>query len=204
MNGHFVSRNKSGSFVIANTGDACDYTDILLLIAIDADSLASDFSMTINLAGHVTYTLDAADFVYYDQPGGRPSGFYSTTTPSVEPISYAFDTGMVTVYGVSGLSELNRLEKVIDKKNPYPYNTITIEYSLSDVPAPVVFSIYGYQSDSVSQDIYHTNRGSIDVNNASKKVSTFAVTVEGDVNGDLKVNLEDLAIMAGNWLLGVD
>jgi hypothetical protein len=199
FDGHFVSRNKSGSFVIGNTGDSNNYSDILLLIAIDADSLPGDFSMTINLAGHSPYTLDAADFVNYNSPFGRPSGFCSLTDPSVEPISYAFDTGMVTVYGVSGLSSLNQA----DKDNPYPYDTITIEYSFDYVPAPVVFSVYGYVGTDDYSVVYHTNRGSIDVNNNKKKVSTFAVTVEGDLNGDLKVNLEDLTMMAESWLFGV-
>ena len=39
--------------------------------------------------------------------------------------------------------------------------------------------------------------------NTKKKISTFAVTVDGDLNGDLKVNLADLAILSRNWLIGV-
>ena len=198
--GHFVSRDKAGSFVVANTGNSNIFTDILLLIAIGTDSLNSDFSMTVNLAGHIPYLLDVNDFVYYNDPYGRPSGFYSITEPNIEPISYAFDTAMVTVYGLSGLTGLNYVE---DQGNPYPLNTITIEYSFDDVPAPVVFSVYGYVSGDPEPTIYHTNRAFIDTNNTSKKISTFAVTVDGDLNGDLKVDLADFAIMSENWLAGV-
>ncbi|MCF7954912.1 MAG: hypothetical protein K9M75_03825 [Phycisphaerae bacterium] len=201
IDGHFVSSAKSGSFVIGNTGDSNLFSDILILVAIGTDNLDENFSMTLNLAGNAPYTLDASDFVYYDNPAGRPSGFYSMTNPDHEPVSYAFETGMVTVYGVSGLSGLDH---VIDKNNPYPYNTITIEYSFSDVPAPVVFSVYGYVATDPEPTIYHTNRSSIDVNNKSKQVSTFAVTVDGDINGDLKVDLVDLAMLAGNWLTGAE
>ena len=64
MEGHRVSRDKAGSFKIINTGDSNVFTDMLLLIAVDADDLASDFSMTVNLAGRDPYVLDANDFVW--------------------------------------------------------------------------------------------------------------------------------------------
>jgi hypothetical protein len=192
MEGHLVSRDKAGSFQIINTGDSNVFTDILLLIAVDADDLASAFSMTVNLAGEDPYVLDANDFVYYDGQYGRPSGFYSITDPNNEPISYAFETAMVTVYGISGVTGLDVLG-----------GTITVDYSFDYVPAPVVFSVYGYVDDDPEPTIYHTNRAFIDSNNPSKQVSTFAVTVDGDLNGDLKVDFADFATMSENWLTGM-
>jgi len=99
---------------------------------------------------------------------------------------------MVTVYGVSGVTGLDVLG-----------GTITIDYSFDYVPASVLFSVYGYVATDPEPTIYHTNRAFIDTNNPSKKVSTFAVTVDGDLNGDLKVDFLDFAIMSENWLLGI-
>jgi hypothetical protein len=155
--------------------------------------------MTVNLAGQIPYTLDTNDFVYYDNAYGRPSGFYSVTDPDVEPISYAFDTAMVTIYGVSGVTGLNPAAQ----KDTYPFDTITIEYSFNYIPASVVFSVYGYVGTDPIPTIYHTNRALIDNNDPSNSISTFAVTVEGDLNGDLKVDFLDFAIMGENWLKGV-
>lgn len=191
MEGHLVSKDKAGSFQIVNTGDSNTFNDILLLIAIGVDSLSTDFSMTINLSGQAPFSFDVNDFVYYDNQYGRPSGFYSITDPNVEPISYAFETAMVTVYGISGVTRLEPLGGII-----------TIDYSFDYVPAPVVFSVYGYVADDPEPTIYHTNRAFIDANNTSKKVSTFAVTVDGDLNGDLKVDFADFAIITDNWLVG--
>jgi len=191
MEGHLVSKDKSSSFKITNTGDSNFFTDILLLVSIGANSLDADFSMTLNLAGQAPYSLDVNDFVYYDNQYGRPSGFYSITDPNVEPISYAFETAMVTVYGISGVTQLDPLG-----------GAVTVEYSFDYVPAPVVFSIYGFVADDPEPTIYHTNRAFTDNNNASKKVSTFAVTVDGDLNGDLRVDFADFAMMSENWLVG--
>jgi len=190
--GHLVSKDKAGSFQIINTGDSNVFTDLLLLITFDADSLARDFSMTVNMAGQAPYLLDVNDFAYYDGKYGRPSGVYSVTDPNVEPISYAFDTAMVTVYGISGVTGLGILG-----------DTIRVDYALDYVPAPVVFSVYGYVADDPEPTVYHTNRALIDANNKSKEVSTFAVTVDGDLNGDLKVDFADFAMMSENWLTGM-
>jgi hypothetical protein len=198
MEGHLVSKDKAGKFIVTNTGNSNFFSDILLLIAINANSLTSDFLMTINLAGQTPYVLDANDFVYYDNQYGRPSGFYAVTDPNVEPISYAFDTAMVTVYGVSGLTAL----EPTDPLHPEYENKMTVEYSFDYVPAPVVFSVYGYVSNVDDPSIYHTNRAFIDTRNPSKKISTFAVTVDGDLNGDLKVDFLDFAVMSKNWLVG--
>ncbi|MFH1615571.1 MAG: hypothetical protein ABIG61_10875 [Planctomycetota bacterium] len=190
--GHLVSKDKAGSFKIIHTGDNNIFTDILLLIAIGTNGLDTSFSMTVNLEGQPPYILNVNDFVYYDNPYGRPSGFYSITDPNIEPISYAFDTAMVTVYGVSGVTDLEPLG-----------GTITINYSFDHVPAPVVFSVYGYVAADPIPSIYHTNRALIDINNPSRNVSTFAVTIDGDLNGDLKVDFADFAVMSQNWLAGV-
>ncbi len=99
---------------------------------------------------------------------------------------------MISVYGVSGVTGLKPLG-----------DTVTIEYSFDYIPAPVVFSVYGYVATDPVPTIYHTNRAFIDTNNTSKKVSTFAVTLDGDLNGDLKVDFVDFAIMSENWLVGV-
>jgi len=192
MEGHLVSKDKAGSFKITNTGDSNYFTDVLLLVAVGTDDLDDDFSMTVNLAGQTPYQLDPNHFVFYDDQYGRPSGFYSITNPDGEPISYAFDTAMVAVYGISGVTSLDPLG-----------GTITVDYAFDYVPAPVVFSVYGYVADDPEPTIYHTNRAFLDINNPSKKVSTFAVTVDGDVSGDLIVNLLDFAAMCENWLVGV-
>lgn len=191
MEGHLVSKDKAGSFKIINTGDSNLFTDILLLVTIGTDYLDTNFSMTVNLAGQTPYVLDVNDFVYYDNQYGRPSGFYSITDPNIEPISYAFETAMVTVYGISGVTGLEPLG-----------GTIIVEYSFDYVPAPVVLSVYAYVATDPDPTIYHTNRAFIDNNNPSKKASTFAVTVDGDMNGDLKVDFVDFAIMSENWLVG--
>ena len=200
MEGHLVSRDKAGSFQIFNSGDSNIFTDVLILVAIGADYLDADFSITLNLAGQTPYVLDVNDFIYYDNQYGRPSGFYSITDPNVEPISYAFNTAMVSVYGVSGLTAL----EPTDPAHPEYENKITIEYSFNYVPAPVIFSVYGYAGGDTMPTIYHTNRAFIDQNNKSKPISTFAVTVDGDINGDLKVDLADFALLSGNWLVGAD
>lgn len=192
IEGHLVSKDKAGSFEIINTGDNNIFTDILLMIAIDTKSLEDNFAMTINLKEQEPYVLDVNDFIYYDNQYGRPSGFYSLTNPNFEPISYAFDTAMISVYGVSGLTSLKPLG-----------DAITIEYSFDYIPAPVVFSVYGFVATDPVPTIYHTNRAFIDTSNKSRKVSTFAVTVDGDLSGDLKVDFIDFAIMSENWLVGV-
>jgi len=74
MEGHLVSKDKAGSFKIINTGDSNIFTDVLLLIAVDANNLDPDFAMTINLQGQTPYLLDVNDFVYYDDPFGGPAG----------------------------------------------------------------------------------------------------------------------------------
>jgi hypothetical protein len=195
--GHMVSKDLVGSFSIINTGDSNRFANIFILIAIADDSLDIDFSMTLNLQSQPAYEFGQDHFVYYDGFYGRPSGFYSATDPNIEHITYAHNSAMVTVYGVSGM-----LDPLGYKNDPLYSDTITIEYSFNYLSAPVVFSVYGLAPTTGGPEIYHTNRAIIDKYNSSKKVSTFAVTIAADVNSDLKVNLEDIAMIAEYWLVG--
>ena len=70
-------------------------------------------------------------------------------------------------------------------------------------PTTWTSSTYGYIGTDPLPSIYHTNRAFIDANDAkSNPVSTFAVTVPGDVNKDLRVDFADLAKLAENWMIG--
>lgn len=192
--GHLVSADRRGNFKIRNAGDANIFTDVLIVVAIDTDWLEDDFSLALNLEGWPAYELRPQHFAYYDDPLGRPSGFYSATDPNREGLSYAFEAGMVTVYGVEG---------------PFaglaPGEEMVIEYAFEHLPGPAVFSLYALVGTEPQPTIYHTNRALLDnIDPSGKKntISTFAVTVAGDLNGDLKVDSLDLALLAGNWLKG--
>lgn len=192
--GHMVSRDLAGSFQILNTGDNNTFTTLLILVAVDAASLGDDFSLAMNMQGGPPCVLDVNDFGYYDNPHGRPSGYYSITDPNVDPIAYAFNTGMVTVYGVEGMPPLPPLS-----------GSVTIDYAFNYLPGPAVFSVYGFIGTDPSPTIYHTNKALLDQNDPGGKknsVSTFAVTVSGDLDGDLDVDLADLALLSKNWLTG--
>ena len=101
------------------------------------------------------------------------------------------DRAMVTVYVVEGLTSM-------------PQNqSVKIDYRFKNLPGPVVFSAYGYIGTDPLPSIYHTNRAFVDANDSqSKPVSTFAVTIPGDVNRDLRVDFADLAELAENWMIG--
>lgn len=169
--GHLVSASLTGSFDIVNTGDNRTFSDLLLLTAIDAPELPPDFAMSLGLHGTVLYDFNRlTDFGYYDYPGydtGRPTGYHSLTSPTGEGISYAFETGMVSVFAIqdAGLGPLG--------------GTATIDYEFENLPGTAVFSVYGY--DSNLGWIFHTNRGLIDNNRAGDAVSTFEVVPEPSV-----------------------
>lgn len=200
--GHMVSSDWAGSFEIVNTGKDNTFTDILILVAINASSVSLEegFGMTLHPETGEAFKFDPNHFVFYNNPLGRPSGYYFTTDPSDphstnpagEPIAYAFDTAMVTLYAVEGLSSLAQGQSV------------RIDYRLNHLAGPAVFSAYGYIGTDPLASIYHTNRAFIDANDdRHNPVSTFAVTIPGDVNKDLRVDLVDLALLAESWMVGV-
>ena len=150
-----------GQFKV-QAGGALGFKDLLVLVAIEANSLPGDFSFT--LAGR---TFDPnADFGFYDAAGndtGRPTGYYSVTNPKGEPVAYDSSAGMVTIMDLSGLS--------LTSANP-----LTINYAFTDLPAKAVFSVYGEVTGK--NYIYHTNRGLLDLNDGTSVVSTFEVVPE--------------------------
>ena len=199
--GRMVSSDQAGSFEIVNAGQNNTFTDVLLLVAINAGpgSLGDGFEMTLDPDTADEFRFDPDHFVFYDNPFGRPSGYYfstdpadpHSTSPPGEAIAYTFDTAMVTVYSVEGITSLAQNQSV------------RIDYRFSNLPGPVVFSAYGYIGTDPLASIYHTNRAFVDTNDSQHKpVSTFAVTVPGDVNKDLRVDLADLAELAENWMIG--
>ena len=110
--------------------------------------------------------------------------------PNVEPLTYAFDKGMVTVYGLSGMQPLA------------PGKTVNIDYGFDYLPGPAIFSVYGFIGTDPAPTIYHTNKAFLDQNDPAgnkNKISTFAVTVKGDLNSDLVVDINDLKILVDNW-----
>lgn len=201
--GHIVSSDLAGAFEIVNTGKNNVFTDVLLLVAINAgpESLEDGFEMTLQPEGADAFAFDPNHLGFYDNPFGRPSGYYfsndpadpHSTDPPGEPIAYAFDEAMVTVYGVEGVTSMPQGQSV------------KINYRFSNLPGPVVFSAYGYIGTDPLPGIYHTNRAFLDANDSqSKPVSTFAVTIPGDINKDLRVDLADLAELAENWMIGTE
>ncbi len=199
--GHMVSSDQAGVFEITNTGKDNVFTDILIMVAINAGpgSLEDSFEMTLNPETGEAFAFDPNHFAFYDNPFGRPSGYYLTTNPAdphstdppKDPVAYAFDSAMVTVYAVEGLTSM-------------PQNqSVKIEYNFKNIPGPVVFSAYGYIGTDPLPSIYHTNRAFVDANdNKNNPVSTFAVTVPGDINKDLRVDFADMAELAENWMIG--
>jgi hypothetical protein len=185
--GHLAAAALTGSFIVKNTGDNRTYADILLLVAIDADALPSGFAMSLGLQGETPYEFDPLnDFGYYDHPTydtGRPSGYYSATSPYREGISYSFETGMVTVLALPGVD-----------LGPFG-ETITIEYAFAHLPGAAVFSVYGY--DGNVGWVFHSNRALIDENRPGSPVSTFEIMpLPGDFDGDGQVDLDDYAHFA--------
>jgi len=102
--GHLVSADHRGSFKIRNDGDTNTFTVVLVTVAIDAQRLNDDFGLSLNMEGRPAYRLGPEHFAYCGNPLGRHSGYYRATDPNREGLTYAFERGMVTVYGVEGLS----------------------------------------------------------------------------------------------------
>jgi hypothetical protein len=199
--GHMVSSDQAGVFEIVNTGKDNVFTDLFILVAINSESgsLEDGFEMTLNPGTGERFAFDPNHFGFYDNPFGRPSGYYLTTDPADphsteppgEPIAYAFDRAMVTVYAVEGLAAMAQGQSV------------NIDYEFKNLPGPAVFSAYGYIGTDPLPSIYHTNRAFVDANDGKNNpVSTFAVTVSGDINKDLRVDFADMAELAENWMIG--
>jgi len=164
-----ASTTPSGTFALRNGGD-WTFSDMLLVVAIDAASLPVDFGLTITPAGQSPVELDrSVDFGYYDPVGyqtGRPTGYYPpVTSPTGEPISYCFDRGMVAIVAISGLA-LNR------DTDP----SIDVDYAFENLPGKAVFSAYA-QLEGRGY-IRHTNRGIKDERRPGGDVSTFEVLPE--------------------------
>jgi len=164
--GKWVSSNLTDSFTVKAAG-ARAFTDVLLLIAINASSLPAGFGLTLTPSVGSAYMFNpAADFGYYDHSTwetGRPSGYYGATTPTREGVAYNFSKGMVTVFALSGAN--------LSSTQP-----ITFNYAFTNLPGNAVFSVYGQASGS--SFIYHTNRAVPDGNPGASAVTTFEVTPE--------------------------
>ena len=166
--GHHVATAQTGSFDVAVLGKNDRFGSVLVMVAIDADSLPADFALTLD--GH---TFDnTADFTYYDPAAlgydaGRPAGYYSETNPVREEISHLFTKGMLTILAIENLD--------FTKAAP-----LTVNYAFENLPGAATFSLYGAGRDDAGAlfDIYHTNRGSVDLNDANRGVSTFTVVPE--------------------------
>jgi len=193
--GHLVSADPRGGFKIRNDGDNNTFTVVLITVAIAAGRLSDDFRLSLNMEGQPPYRLGPEHFAYCNSPLGRPSGYYRATDPNREGLTYAFGSGMVTVYGAEGLSS-----------GLAPGREIVIEYAFDRLPGPAVFSVYALVGADPYPTIYHTNKALLDNNDpgsSKNRVSTFAVTVSGDLNRDLRVDFADLAILAEHWLMDV-
>lgn len=166
--GHLTTSSPAGSFTVLTTGSQ-SFADLVVLVAIDSDSLPVDFSMSLGRAGQTAYPFNpTTDFGFYDPAGqatGRPSGYYSNTSPTGEGVSYSFSRGMVTAWAVAGAN--------LAQTTP-----IAIDYAFNDLPGPAVFSVYGYLAGSGGGRIQHTNRAVADVNNSGGVISTFEVVPE--------------------------
>jgi hypothetical protein len=170
--GHLVSNSLKDSFTVENTGDSRTFADLLLLVAIDAPSLPAGFALSLGVHNGTPYAFTpATDFGFYDPAAlgydaGRPSGYYSATTPQASPLAYLFTSGMVSVWAAQGA-------------NLGPGGSLTFDYAFTGLPGTAVFSVYGY--DAGTDWIYHTNRGVIDQNDPSAALSTFEVAPEPGV-----------------------
>ena len=158
---HHATSDLTGSFTVIATGSRA-FTDLLVLVAIDAALLPGDFSLS--MGGYDFDTL--SDFCYYDEPTyatGRPTGYYRDTSPQFEPLAYDFERGMVTVLALSGLT--------FDRDHP-----VTVPYAFENLPGRAVFSVYGLAQGAT--EVYHTTRGVPDLVDPGSGVSTFEVAPE--------------------------
>ena len=201
--GHHISSSTDGSFTVENTGGSRTFDDLLVLVVIDAISLRTDFSFALATdcngvdCNDIYYFDNALDFTFYDPyllgyDTGRPSGYYSLTSPSSEPVSYLSNSGIVTVFAFVDV----RLRPSI-----YPDNKVKINYHFTHLNGEAVFSVYGF--DQQYGWIYHTNRALLDENDPYSEISTFAVIPirpTADFDDDYDVDLLDLRYFAEYWM----
>ena len=166
--GHLASHLLAGQFMITNTGDNRTFADLVLVVAIDATALPGGFAMSLGVAGQPPYAFEpATEFGYYDHPtwgAGRPSGYYSETSPTGSPLGRDFDSGMVTVWAAQGV-------------NVGPNGgSVTFDYAFANLPGTAAFSVYGLGAGK--DFIYHTNRSVLDAHDPLAPVSTFEVAPE--------------------------
>jgi hypothetical protein len=165
--GHLKTADLAGSFEVVNTGDKNDLGNILIMVAIDADSLPQDFSLSLGAQGQSPYVFDTAeDFCTYDPVGYatyRPSGYHWSTNPTQEGIGYNFNTGILTIYELPGVT--------IPKEG----GSVMVEYAFTDLPGRAVFSVYGSQDGTT---VKHTNRAIPDLIDPTLAFSTFEVIPE--------------------------
>jgi len=166
--GHLATGSLAGSFQVLNTGNARTFADLVVVASIRASSLPADFAMALGVAGRPMYAFDpAADFAYQDAAAGdtgRPSGYYSLTSPPREGVAYSFERGLVTAFAAEGVA-----------LGPNG-GSVTFDYAFTHLPGPCVFSVYGL--DAAVGWVYHTNRAITDLNQPSAPVSTFEVAPE--------------------------
>jgi len=212
--GHHETTARQGFFDVINTGDNNTFTDLLLMIAVDAGRLNESFGLTlatdvntVDGSGHpYEYVFDPqADFVYYDPcrlgyDTGRPSGLYWNTIPDYEPTTYLYNQGMISIYALK-------------KVNLAPGTGARIYYSFTGLDCRAVFNVYGsvQKKDkstglTVTQ-VYHTNRAVADPNDPAAQVSTFAVIPPRwilDLDGNGCVNFADMDVIGTNLGRPVD
>jgi hypothetical protein len=203
--GHHETESQEGYFDILNTGDTNTYEDLLLLVSIDAQSLPVGFGLALGTDCHdISDSLADCNSVYHFDPNldfsfydpntlgydtGRPSGLYWKTTPTRDPLSYLFEKGMCTIYG---------LKQVQLGPNG---SSVRVHYDFDNLNTSAVFSVYGSVSkkDKTRGEtfvtVYHTNRAVANPDSSSEEVSTFAVIPPfhpADLDKNRKVDLKDL------------
>ena len=118
-----VTSDLAGSFTVMTMGGE-NYSALLILVAIGADHLPGDFAFA--LAGH---TFDPAEeFIYYDSADydtGRPTGYYSQTDPTAEPVSYMSPSGMVSIVGSAACLSLGALHSQLPTTKRLSCSTTT-------------------------------------------------------------------------------
>ena len=95
------------------------------------------------------------------------------TNPTGEALTHIFDKGIVTVFAIEDIVDAQGVGLASGSSK-------TFTYAFENLPGKAVFSVYGANvlDGGEMEEIYHTNRGTVDINNASKGVSTFTVVPE--------------------------